>query len=130
MRASSGREAMRLLDFENVHSSSKQLSVHSDNGGSQPDNNKDPGEYGDLLVGLSSHTQHTRKVRGIIEISVSSRLMSRFSRSNPDALLTSTKSSTSREDPRDPLSKFERRVNKCEMLAFDEKIFHDCQVIA
>ena len=79
MKASSGREAMRLLDFENVHSSSKQLSVHSDNGGSQPNNNKDPGEYGDLLVGLSSHTQHTRKVRrGIIEISVSSRLMSRL----------------------------------------------------
>lgn len=63
MKVSSGREAKRLLEYKNVHSSSKQLSVHSDNSGSQPDNDKDPGEYGDLLVGLSSHTQHTRKVK-------------------------------------------------------------------
>jgi hypothetical protein len=46
----------------NVHSSSEKLGIHSDHCRSQPNNDEDPGEDGDLLIWLSPHTQNTTEV--------------------------------------------------------------------
>lgn len=103
---------MQLLDLKNVHSSSEQLSIHSDNGGSQPNNDKDPGEHGDLLVGLSSHTQHTREgereiIEGLLEVCFMDGLLQY---NTVVKRLTSTKSGTSKVDPRDPLQNLKRVI--------------------